>query len=161
MLQPGDVLYVPKHWWHYVQALDTAMSVNQWVDVPSDAVDRLQEAVVRFLVSAVKTSQQCDGGGPGGGEGWLNPTEEHWGHAGLVGALHRALGECGTEAGDPGALTDVLLRCLTQRTVVEDVSLRLISMLRFGVPVAREEDRLRGLELDSEMEPNRDGGPET
>jgi len=29
-LEPGDVLYIPKGWWHYVRSLDTSISVNNF-----------------------------------------------------------------------------------------------------------------------------------
>lgn len=65
-LEPGDVLYVPKHWWHFVEAMDTSLSVNVWVDAPDDAEDRAKEALARVLVTSlagrldaeVKTSGQ-------------------------------------------------------------------------------------------------------
>ena len=28
---PGQVLYVPKHWWHFVETLESAISINTWV----------------------------------------------------------------------------------------------------------------------------------
>lgn len=31
VLSPGDVLFIPRHWWHYVENLDIAISVNIWV----------------------------------------------------------------------------------------------------------------------------------
>lgn len=32
-LEPGQVLYVPKHWWHYVECDSTAISVNTWIEL--------------------------------------------------------------------------------------------------------------------------------
>jgi len=29
-LQPGDLLYIPKRWWHHVRSIDTSASVNVW-----------------------------------------------------------------------------------------------------------------------------------
>ena len=52
-LEPGDILYVPKHWWHFVEALDTSLSVNVWVDTPDDAGDRAKEAIARVLVTSL------------------------------------------------------------------------------------------------------------
>ena len=34
-LVPGDVLFVPKKWWHYVQSLDTSISINTWIELVS------------------------------------------------------------------------------------------------------------------------------
>lgn len=30
LLNPGDILYIPTGWWHYVTSLDTAISLNLW-----------------------------------------------------------------------------------------------------------------------------------
>ena len=30
MLTPGDILYIPKTWWHYVRTVETSVSVNCW-----------------------------------------------------------------------------------------------------------------------------------
>ena len=30
VLEPGDLLYVPRGWWHQVDYLDVAVSVNFW-----------------------------------------------------------------------------------------------------------------------------------
>ncbi|KAG8287752.1 Cupin super protein [Homalodisca vitripennis] len=51
-LSPGDVLVVPSHWWHYVENLTTAISINMWVPLETDHTSRLQEALVRFFVSS-------------------------------------------------------------------------------------------------------------
>lgn len=30
ILLPGDILFIPKQWWHFLRALDTSISVNVW-----------------------------------------------------------------------------------------------------------------------------------
>lgn len=31
ILSAGDVLIVPRHWWHYAENLETSLSVNTWI----------------------------------------------------------------------------------------------------------------------------------
>lgn len=52
-LKPGDVLFVPHFWWHYVENVGTAVSINSWIPLLSDDEYRLEEALVRFFVSQV------------------------------------------------------------------------------------------------------------
>ncbi|KAM8854882.1 HSPB1-associated protein 1 homolog isoform 3-T6 [Spinachia spinachia] len=34
ILQPGEVLFVPRHWWHYVESLDpVTVSINSWIEL--------------------------------------------------------------------------------------------------------------------------------
>ena len=32
LLEPGDVLFVPRGWWHYVRSVDVSASVSFWWD---------------------------------------------------------------------------------------------------------------------------------
>ena len=58
ILKPGQILYLPKHWFHSVQTIsDVAISVNQWVDVQSDKKDHLSESLARFLVMSIKFAE--------------------------------------------------------------------------------------------------------
>lgn len=50
VLLPGDVLFVPRHWWHHVTNLEMSVSVNIWLERPEDEEARLQEALVKFLM---------------------------------------------------------------------------------------------------------------
>ncbi|XP_038577006.1 HSPB1-associated protein 1 homolog isoform X1 [Micropterus salmoides] len=71
-LQPGQVLYVPRHWWHYVESVDPiTVSVNSWIELEVDDVARVSEAVTKAVVSALKSAPSDDNT-----DDWLNPTEE-------------------------------------------------------------------------------------
>eukprot|EP00116_Pleurobrachia_bachei_P005425 sb/3465687/ len=66
ILEPGQAIFIPKHWWHLVTSLEGSVSVNTWVELPCDQWDQVSEAVVRFIVCGVME----------GRDGWLNPGEE-------------------------------------------------------------------------------------
>ncbi|XP_071943501.1 HSPB1-associated protein 1 homolog isoform X2 [Antedon mediterranea] len=68
-LQPGDILVVPHHWWHYVESLETSVSVNCWMNLPVDDECRLQEAITRAVFSRFYEKNDQESGD------WLNPTE--------------------------------------------------------------------------------------
>uniref|UniRef100_H3DE34 Hspb associated protein 1 n=1 Tax=Tetraodon nigroviridis TaxID=99883 RepID=H3DE34_TETNG len=71
-LQPGQVLYVPRHWWHYVESVDpVTVSVNSWIELEEDHGTRVQEAVAKAVVFALKGTTSADNS-----DRWLNPTEE-------------------------------------------------------------------------------------
>eukprot|EP00052_Salpingoeca_macrocollata_P001804 m.27680 g.27680 ORF g.27680 m.27680 type:complete len:414 (+) comp11696_c0_seq1:78-1319(+) len=113
-LQPGDVLFVPRHWWHDVTALDTAISVNLWLPHPLDRAARVHEALTRFLLSLCKAHEaehppgdQEEGAAAAAAEAaspvepdsnmqdWLNPGEEAYSHAENLALLRRALSDAG------------------------------------------------------------------
>lgn len=33
VVHPGDILFIPKGWWHHVRSLTTSFSVNFWMDI--------------------------------------------------------------------------------------------------------------------------------
>ena len=66
VLEPGQTIFIPKHWWHLVTALDGSVSVNTWVELPCDRWDQVSEAITRMIVCGVME----------GRDGWLNPGEE-------------------------------------------------------------------------------------
>lgn len=71
-LEPGQVLYVPRHWWHYVESIDPiTVSVNSWIELEVDDVARVSEAVTKTVVCAIKGAPSEDNT-----DTWLNPTEE-------------------------------------------------------------------------------------
>ncbi|XP_041724531.1 HSPB1-associated protein 1 homolog [Coregonus clupeaformis] len=90
-LQPGQVLFVPRHWWHYVESIDpVTVSVNSWIELEVDDEARVGEALTKAIVCALKTTPSDDND-----DDWLNPTE-----VGLVGHdenmqyLNLAVGAC-------------------------------------------------------------------
>ncbi|XP_032486666.1 HSPB1-associated protein 1 isoform X1 [Phocoena sinus] len=70
-LSPGQVLFVPRHWWHYVESIDpVTVSINSWIELEEDHQARVEEAITRMLVCALKTAEN-----PHDTRAWLNPTE--------------------------------------------------------------------------------------
>ncbi|MBZ3884960.1 HSPB1-associated protein 1 [Sciurus carolinensis] len=70
-LSPGQVLFVPRHWWHYVESIDpVTVSINSWIELEEDHLARVEEAITRTLVCALKTAED-----PHDTRAWLNPTE--------------------------------------------------------------------------------------
>ncbi|XP_049340564.1 HSPB1-associated protein 1 homolog isoform X2 [Astyanax mexicanus] len=68
----NQVLFVPRHWWHYVESVDpVTVSVNSWMDMEIDDEARVGEALTKIVVSALKTTASLDNK-----DNWLNPTEE-------------------------------------------------------------------------------------
>ncbi|KAJ8407140.1 hypothetical protein AAFF_G00288160 [Aldrovandia affinis] len=70
-LEPGQVLFVPRHWWHYVESIDpVTVSVNSWIEMEVDDEARVGEALTKAVVCAMKTTPSHDNT-----DDWLNPTE--------------------------------------------------------------------------------------
>ncbi|XP_035187811.1 HSPB1-associated protein 1 [Oxyura jamaicensis] len=70
-LSPGQVLLVPRHWWHYVESIDPiTISINSWIELDADHEARVEEAITRTLVCAIKSAEN-----PSEDDIWLNPTE--------------------------------------------------------------------------------------
>uniref|UniRef100_A0A672L317 HSPB1-associated protein 1 homolog n=1 Tax=Sinocyclocheilus grahami TaxID=75366 RepID=A0A672L317_SINGR len=56
-LQPGQVLFVPRHWWHYVESVDpVTVSVNSWIEMDMDDGARVGEALTKTIVCALKSA---------------------------------------------------------------------------------------------------------
>lgn len=50
-LLPSQVLYVPRHWWHYVESVDpVTVSVNSWIELVS---------LRQFKAASVVRGQTC------------------------------------------------------------------------------------------------------
>nr|XP_056717416.1 HSPB1-associated protein 1 [Euleptes europaea] len=70
-VNPGQILFVPKHWWHYVESIDPiTVSINSWIELDTDHDDRVEEAITRTLICAIKSVDHSSTS-----DSWLNPTE--------------------------------------------------------------------------------------
>ena len=56
ILDPNDVLFIPNGWWHYVESLETSLSVNVWIPLPTDCNARLKESLVHLIVNNIGDS---------------------------------------------------------------------------------------------------------
>lgn len=81
-LYPGEVLYVPRHWWHQVTCQEWSISVNTWLEHPGDHKARLKEALVRLQVAGLVTAH-----------GLLDEEEMQF----LLNTNETKLAECGRE----------------------------------------------------------------
>lgn len=69
VLCPGDVLVVPRHWFHAVECIsEWSLSLNQWLDAPGETEERVHEAIARCLASPFLEARPE--------AWWLNPDEE-------------------------------------------------------------------------------------
>ena len=68
VVSPGEIIFIPKHWWHLARNLETSVSINTWIELSTDSVDRIQEAITRLLICSLKGSESP--------QDWVNPGEE-------------------------------------------------------------------------------------
>lgn len=51
-LEPGQILIVPRNWWHYVETMDTSLSINLWVPLVCDTEAQIDECIVKFIMES-------------------------------------------------------------------------------------------------------------
>ncbi|KAJ1459746.1 hypothetical protein M885DRAFT_613346 [Pelagophyceae sp. CCMP2097] len=112
-LGPGDVLFVPKHWWHAVECLDASsgdlsrasLALNVWVPLESDSVDQAREALTRVAATALVSAYEPRDGA------WVNAGEALWDAEETLDVAARALGQLDERlaAASPRDLVEALL----------------------------------------------------
>ncbi|XP_073814993.1 HSPB1 associated protein 1 [Musca autumnalis] len=50
ILEPNDVLIVPRHWWHYVESLEISLSVNAWIPLYYDLDNQIEECITKYIM---------------------------------------------------------------------------------------------------------------
>ncbi|XP_075968365.1 HSPB1-associated protein 1 homolog isoform X3 [Anarhichas minor] len=155
-LQPGQVLYVPRHWWHYVESLDpVTVSVNSWIELEEDDVERVGEAVTRTVACAFKRDDDTDD--------WLNPTEDGVAsHQDNMQSVNLALRACAQRHNKP--TRDQRDAGLLKRDSGRQIKERIKDSVAFRVPfgphlIAVLPETTKHLEVQSqeEEEERRDG----
>jgi len=116
-LRPGDLLYVPKHWWHYVVAETTSLSVNSWFDVPGDEGDRLRELVALVLMNSYQT--YAGRNRTEVARAWLNPTDSPVDHKTSVALCARLLGMPLNSPSSHSLIDKALLDCFMDPEILE------------------------------------------
>eukprot|EP00392_Amoebophrya_sp_AT5.2_P011913 g12003.t1 len=79
LLNPGDLLFLPRHWWHATIAVDKAcLALNQWVPHSLDSHAKKTESLCRCLVGALATryAEHLEQGGAAGGAGAVLARDE-------------------------------------------------------------------------------------
>lgn len=59
-LKPGSILIVPKGWWHYVETLETSLSINYWIPLMSDRTSQIDECIVKFIIESTCQDEEKD-----------------------------------------------------------------------------------------------------
>eukprot|EP00035_Acanthoeca_spectabilis_P005378 m.112998 g.112998 ORF g.112998 m.112998 type:complete len:369 (-) comp12998_c0_seq2:1210-2316(-) len=114
-LGPGDLLFVPRHWWHEVEALTPSISVNRWIpEQQHDADARVTEGLARLITAELK-SWVPDIGGPAH---WLNPSEEEMPRDTTLQLINAARAERGPDYCATALTTQNLLAALTSPPVL-------------------------------------------
>lgn len=56
ILEEGDILYIPYHYWHFVESDSTSFSVNMWLPDDRDSLNCFKESITAFLFDSLKQS---------------------------------------------------------------------------------------------------------
>ncbi|XP_014254081.1 HSPB1-associated protein 1 [Cimex lectularius] len=110
-LEPGDVLYVPKRWWHFVQNESPAISVNSWIPLDSDNKSRVEESLVKLFISNLTKNMDEENI-----KTVLNPNEDDLTDFTFNYSLEE-LNYCLQDAGETSKLTKSNASCLNQFTI--------------------------------------------
>ncbi len=60
IIEPGDILFIPRGWWHYVRALDPSISVNNFgIDLKTIVLDKPREYAKKYLHRIGLYGKEC------------------------------------------------------------------------------------------------------
>ena len=60
LTNPGDLLFIPRGWWHHVQSLDVSISVNNFgQDLKGILVDSTRECLKHYLHAVGLYGKEC------------------------------------------------------------------------------------------------------
>jgi len=90
-LRPGDALYVPRHYWHFVEGIEDAVALNLWSPRREDVEERVCEAMTRTVFTAAHTMLRRIPSASRDLHFAVNPTEELWAPGDTMDALQSAL----------------------------------------------------------------------
>lgn len=116
-LVAGDLLVVPRHWWHLVRATSTSVSTNLWRSLPADINEQVKERLCHLFISALAPEDNF--------EAFVNTAEERPTVDECTESLLELLSDCDSTNGETSLRTELLETLLS-----DDILTLLAGQLR-------------------------------